>query len=129
MDAKKTVAAAAVTVAAVTGVVTSTAFDSPLDLVPEVAEELNLDFEDSASVEDSRQNGPWAKVRQWVMSLPAAVRMLVVIGFSQIVCSTNLFQLALRLELIGYGIEVYRLLCQSQLIHHAIYQAMLLFVE
>ena len=79
MNAKKTVATAAVTVAAVTGVVTSTAFDSPLDLVPEVAEELNLDFEDSASVEDSRQNGPWAKVRQWVMSLPAAVRMLVAV--------------------------------------------------
>ena len=36
MDVKKTVAAAAVTVAAVTGAVTSTAFDSPLDLVPEV---------------------------------------------------------------------------------------------
>ena len=79
MDVKKTVAAAAVTVAAVTGAVTSTAFDSPLDLVPEVAEELNLDFEDGASVEDSKQNGPWAKVRQWVMSLPAAVRMLVAV--------------------------------------------------
>ena len=79
MDAKKTVAAAAVTVAAVTGVVTSTAFDSPLDIVPEVAEELNLDFEDSASEQDSRQHGPWAKVREWVMSLPAAVRMLVAV--------------------------------------------------
>ena len=79
MDAKKTVAAAAVTVAAVTGAVTSTAFDSPLDIVPEVAEELNLDFEDSASEQDTKQNGPWAKVREWVMGLPAAVRMLVAV--------------------------------------------------
>ena len=44
MNVKKTVATAAVTVAAVTGAVTSTAFDSPLDLVPEVAEELEPGF-------------------------------------------------------------------------------------
>ena len=79
MDAKKKVAAAVVTAAAVTGVVTSAAFDSPLDLVPEVAEELNLDFEDGTAVEDTDQKSPLAKVRIWVMGLPAAVRMLVAV--------------------------------------------------
>ena len=80
MDAKKKAAAAAVTVAAMAGVVTSAAFDSPLDLVPEAAEELNLDFEDAtASASEEDQKGPLAKVRMWVMSLPAAVRMLVAV--------------------------------------------------
>lgn len=79
MDAKKKAAAAAVTVAAMAGVVTGAAFDSPLDLVPEAAEELNLDFEDSAAASENRQKGPLAKVRMWVMSLPAAVRMLVAV--------------------------------------------------
>ena len=79
MDAKKKVAAAVVTAAAGTGVVTSAAFDSPLDLVPEVAEELNLDFEDGTAVEDTDQKSPLAKVRIWVMGLPAAVRMLVAV--------------------------------------------------
>ena len=78
MDVKKKAAAAAVTVAAMAGVVTSAAFDSPLDLVPEVAEELNLDFEDPTAA-DEEQKGPLAKVRLWVMSLPAAVRMLVAV--------------------------------------------------
>lgn len=79
MDAKKTVAAAAVTAAAVAGMVTSTTFETPLDLVPEAAAELNLDFEDGASVQESDQKGPLAKVRTWVMGLPAAVRMLVAV--------------------------------------------------
>jgi len=79
VDAKKKVAAAVVTAAAVTGVVTSAAFDSPLDLVPEVAEELNLDFEDGTAVEDTDQKSPLAKIRIWVMGLPAAVRMLVAV--------------------------------------------------
>ena len=79
MDAKKKVAAAVVTAAAVTGVGTSATFDSPLDLVPEVAEELNLDFEDGTAVEDTDQKSPLAKVRIWVMGLPAAVRMLVAV--------------------------------------------------
>ena len=79
MDAKKKVAAAVVTAAAVTGVVTSATFDSPLDLVPEVAEELNLDFEDGTAVEDTDQKSPLAKIRIWAMGLPAAVRMLVAV--------------------------------------------------
>ena len=80
MDAKKKAAAAAVTVAAMAGVVTSAAFDSPLDLVPEAAEELNLDFEDAtAAASEDEQKGPLAKVRMWVMGLPAAVRMLVAV--------------------------------------------------
>ena len=79
MNAKQKAAAAAVTVAAVAGVATSTAFDSPLDLMPEALEELNLDFEDGTSAHESEQKGPFAKLRVWVMSLPAAVRMLVVV--------------------------------------------------
>ena len=79
MNAKQKAAAAAVTVAAVAGVATSTAFDSPLDLMPEALEELNLDFEDGTSAHESEQKGPFAKLRVWVMSLPAAVRMLVAV--------------------------------------------------
>ena len=79
MNAKQKAAAAAVTVAAVAGVATSTAFDSPLDLVPEALEELNLDFEDGTSAQESEQKGPFAKLRIWVMGLPAAVRMLVAV--------------------------------------------------
>ena len=79
MNAKQKAAAAAVTVAAVAGVATSTAFDSPLDLMPEALEELNLDFEDGTSAHESEQKGPFAKLRVWVLSLPAAVRMLVAV--------------------------------------------------
>ena len=57
MDAKKKAAAAAVTVAAMAGVVTSAAFDSPLDLVPEAAEELNLDFEDASTASETSRKG------------------------------------------------------------------------
>lgn len=77
MDKKKTAAAAAVTVAAVAGMVTSATFESPIDLVPEAAEELNL--EDELSVQETEQKGPMAKLRLWVMGLPAAVRMLVAV--------------------------------------------------
>ena len=79
MNAKQKAAAAAVTVAAVAGVATSTAFDSPLDLMPEALEELNLDFEDGTAAQESEQKGPLAKLRIWVMGLPAAVRMLVAV--------------------------------------------------
>ena len=79
MNRKQKAAAAAVTAAAVAGVVTSAAFDSPLDLAPEVLEELNLDFEDGSADQDARQKGPLAKLRVWAMGLPAAVRMLVAV--------------------------------------------------
>ena len=63
MNGKQKAAAAAVTVAAVAGVVTSAAFDSPLDLAPEVLEELNMDFEDGTADQEAEQKGPLAKLR------------------------------------------------------------------
>ena len=79
MNVKQKAAGAAVTVAAMAGVATSTAFESPLDLVPEALEELNLDFEDGTVAQGSEQKGPFAKLRIWVMGLPSAVRMLVAV--------------------------------------------------
>ena len=79
MKKRKAAAAAAVTVAAVAGVVTGTAFDSPVDLVPEIAvtAEQQADDDDAAATE--QRKGPAARVRQWVQGLPAAVRMLVAV--------------------------------------------------
>lgn len=76
MDRKQKAAAAAVTAAAVAGIAVGAAFDSPADLAPEAAEALHLDLGDSGAQETARK-GPLAKLRRWVMALPAAVRMLV----------------------------------------------------
>ena len=76
---KKTAAAAAVTVAAAAGMVTGAAFDSPADLMqdPPAAVAVQTDDDDSGAAPEERQSGPAARIREWVLSLPAAVRMLV----------------------------------------------------
>ena len=77
MDKKKA-AAAAVTVAAAAGMVTGAAFDSPADLMqdPPAAVAVQTDDDDSGAAPEERQSGPAARIREWVLSLPAAVRML-----------------------------------------------------
>lgn len=78
MDKKKAAAAAAVTVAAAAGMVTGTVFDSPADLMrePPAVVAVQADDDDGAAPEE-RQKGPAARIREWALSLPAAVRMLV----------------------------------------------------
>ena len=69
--------------AAAAGVVTGAVFDSPGDIVPEVEPIIELHQGDddggSAAPEESRRSGVAAKIREWVMRLPVAVRMLVVV--------------------------------------------------
>lgn len=79
MDKKKAAAAAAVTVAAAAGMVTGTVFDSPADLMQEPAAIVSVqaDDDDGAAAPEERQKGPAARIREWVLRLPAAVRMLV----------------------------------------------------
>ena len=79
MKKRKAAAAAAVTVAAVAGVVTGTAFDSPVDLVPEIAVTAEQQADDDGAAVTEQRKGPAARVRQWVQGLPAAVRMLVAV--------------------------------------------------
>ena len=79
MKKRKAAAAAAVTAAAVAGVVTGTAFDSPMDLVPEITVTAEQQAEDDDAAVSQQQKGPMARVRQWVLGLPAAVRMLVAV--------------------------------------------------
>ena len=79
MKKRKAAAAAAVTVAAVAGVVTGTAFDSPADLVPEIALTAEQQADDDGAAVAEQRKGPAARVRQWVLGLPAAVRMLVAV--------------------------------------------------
>ena len=79
MDKKKAAAAAAVTVAAAAGMVTGAVFDSPADLMQEPAAIVSVqaDDDDCAVAQEERQKGPAARIREWVLRLPAAVRMLV----------------------------------------------------
>ena len=78
MDKKKAAAAAAVAVAAAAGMVTGTVFDNPTDLMQEPAAVVSAQGEDDdCTAPEERQKGPSARIREWVLSLPAAVRMLV----------------------------------------------------
>lgn len=79
MKKRKAAAAAAVTVAAVAGVVTGTAFDSPVDLAPEIAVTAEQQADDDDAAVTEQRKGPAARVRQWVQGQPAAVRMLVAV--------------------------------------------------
>ena len=79
MDKKKTAAAAAVTVAAAAGMVTGALFDTPADLMAETAPDAvteQLADEDAGAPEEKRQSAA-VRLRQWVLRLPAGVRMLV----------------------------------------------------
>lgn len=81
MDKKKAAAAAAVAAAAAAGMVTGAVFDRPADLLADQAVvsqcQQTDDDGDTADMETERQRGPAAKVRQWILGLPAGVRMLV----------------------------------------------------
>ena len=79
MKKREKAAAAAVTVAAAAGMVTGTLFDTPVDLLAEpdaVVETVQADDEDAGAPVE-KQRGLTARLRAWVLRLPAAVRMLV----------------------------------------------------
>jgi len=80
MNRKQKAAAAAVTVVAAAGMVTGTVFESPAELVEDVLPIAGVQqSEEEAAVQEKRQKGPAASVREWVLRLPAAVRMLVAV--------------------------------------------------
>lgn len=81
MKKREKAAAAAVTVAAAAGMVTGALFDSPADLlvqpdaVTAAVQAVGEDDDTGAPME--KQRGIAARLRAWVLRLPAAVRMLV----------------------------------------------------
>ena len=82
MDKKKQAAAAAVAVAAAAGMVTGAVFDNPGDIVPEaepIVEFQQADDDGGAAAPEERQKGVAAKIREWILRLPVAVRMLVAV--------------------------------------------------
>ena len=83
MDKKKAAAVAAVTTAAAASMVTGALFDSPADLLnqPEPDDIVEFMDEDGEETEESgkQRAAPSARLRGWILSLPEAVRMLVVV--------------------------------------------------
>ena len=83
MDKKKAAAVAAVTTVAAAGMVTGALFDSPAELLnqPEPDDIVEFMDEDGEETEESgkQRTAPSARLRSWILSLPEAVRMLVVV--------------------------------------------------
>jgi len=82
MDKKKQAAAAAVAVAAAAGMVTGAVFDNPGDIVPEaepIVEFHQTDDDGGAASPEESRKGVAARIREWILRLPVAVRMLVAV--------------------------------------------------
>lgn len=81
MNKRKKAAVAAVTTAAAAGMVTGALFDTPAELMnapePDAVVEVLSDDGDGAGAEETRRSTPASRLRNWVWSLPAAVRLLV----------------------------------------------------
>jgi len=80
MSKRKKAAAAAVTVAAVAGMVTASVIDTPAELLADtglLSEAQQEEVEDAASASEEKQRSVSARIRAWLLGLPAAVRMLV----------------------------------------------------
>ncbi len=80
---RKKAAAAAVTVVAAASVVTSAAFDNPADLMrdptPITSVQLMDDDDNDNPIvqEEEQQAGVTARIRKWILNLPAAARAVV----------------------------------------------------
>lgn len=81
MNKRKKAAVAAVTTAAAAGMVTGALFDTPAELMnapePDAVVEVLSDDGDGAGAEETQRSTPASRLRNWVWSLPAAVRLLV----------------------------------------------------
>ena len=79
MNKRKKAAVAAVTTAAAAGMVTGALFDTPAELMsgPEPDAVVEVLPDDDAGTEENRRTAPAARVKNWIWSLPAAVRLLV----------------------------------------------------
>ena len=82
MDKKKAAAMAAVTTAAAASMVTGTLFDSPAELLNQPEPDDIVEFMDDdaeGTEEETKRSAPAARLRGWILGLPEAVRMLVVV--------------------------------------------------
>ena len=81
MNKRKKAAVAAVTTAAAAGMVTGALFDTPEELMnapePDAVVEFLSDDGDGTGAEETRRSAPVSRVKNWIWSLPAAVRLLV----------------------------------------------------
>lgn len=81
MNKRKKAAVAAVTTAAAAGMVTGALFDTPAELMnapePDAVVEVLSDDGDGTGAEETRRSAPASRVKNWIWSLPAAVRLLV----------------------------------------------------
>ena len=81
MNKRKKAAVAAVTTAAAAGMVTGALFDTPAELMnapePDAVVEFLPDDGDGTGAEETRRSAPVSRVKNWIWSLPAAVRLLV----------------------------------------------------
>ena len=81
VNKRKKAAVAAVTTAAAAGMVTGALFDTPAELMdapsPDAVVEVLSDGGDDAAAEENRRTAPASRVKSWIWSLPAAVRLLV----------------------------------------------------
>ena len=78
MDKKQKAAAAALAAAAAAGVVTGAVIDRPTDLMADTPFAVEAQDDDAeATAVEQKKNGVTARIRAWVLGLPAAVRMLV----------------------------------------------------
>lgn len=77
---KRAAAAAAVAAAAVAGMVTGAVIDDPAELLADPDPVVSTLLEDDGdAAPEERQRGSAARLRAWLLSLPAAVRVLVVL--------------------------------------------------
>ena len=84
MDKKKAAALAAVTTAAAASMVTGALFDSPAELLNQPEPDDIVELTDDDGQEETEQEGkqrlaPSVHLKKWILSLPEAVRMLVVV--------------------------------------------------
>ena len=80
MNRKQKAAAAAMAVVAAAGMVTATVVESPVELLEDpapVTDVQQVDDEGTAAQEEKKVRSPAARIRAWILQLPAAVRMLV----------------------------------------------------
>lgn len=81
MNKRKKAAVAALTTAAAAGMVTGALFDTPAELMnasePDAVVEVLPDDGDGTGAEETRRTAPASRVKNWIWSLPAAVRLLV----------------------------------------------------
>ena len=77
MNKKQKAAAAAMAAVATAGIVTGAVIDNPTDLMADTPFAVEEDGDAGVTASEQKKNSLTARVRTWLLGLPAAVRMLV----------------------------------------------------